>query len=200
MAVFCISLDSPVLQTLPIFRQGLLAALVAHEEVPPMGWLRFHDEIFPGEIEIHAELAELSLHRAAASGNLAQVQRLLAQMGLRFLEAENIDRKTPLMLALENGHLELAKFLAGKVQVHFLKLMRRTVLIASEKSAWTVLDILLDRGLPLFSLGKDAKPYVEYLLSHSMESEYQRLLQKVGMPSLIFGSGDYAGPASPELS
>lgn len=71
------------------------------------------EAISPESLLIADNYGNLPIHKAAEAGNVANVERLLT-IQPEGLEAKNHRAVTPLMLAVQNGHLEVVQLLSAK--------------------------------------------------------------------------------------
>lgn len=87
------------------------------------------------------------LHKAAKSGDMAEVKKLVAE-GKNVNEKKPFSKKTPLMYAVENNRLDIAKLLLTKgAEVNDADTLGDTALLkAAENTNVDILKILLKNG------------------------------------------------------
>jgi hypothetical protein len=92
---------------------------------------------------------EDALLKAASSGNVAKIKQLLA--GGAPIDARDVNRKTPVMLAVDGGHVEAFRALVDAgADLHATAFRQLDLLeVAARNGNAEIVKFLLDRGLPV---------------------------------------------------
>jgi len=147
------------------------------------------------DVDQALESGKTALHLAVQAGYLETVKLLVDDWGAN-VDLETLDLETPILIALKQGHLEMAEFLAAEISMrgdHESK-ADSALLLAAQLRLWSVVDILIARGISPLKLGENGRSCIYYLLAHGELQRYQAVAKKLGLsPHLEFnGSSSLA--------